>query len=295
MDDDPVERMKGFIWWLNGKERLNKGEPCGRSLRCPMPKCEGWPTLKIDLGTKRPDALIVCCTRRRHNKYALARAVTKACGGLSLTPRWRPASPEEMRHAVEKMCHTTKYDGLSPRAKALAELLVDAVLVNGEPNGGISRTGTELMAALGINSWRWLYEAIDAVVEAGIVIRGSRGLSHGYKSGPSNLWGLACLPVDPNGRSEKRAEAAPKPRWTSSRKRPKPQRTRGQCAGRTWRENVQKEGERAAQPIDIAASNSKSYACVSENPPKPAPADPAREPRRVGDLLIPRRRARQDG
>jgi hypothetical protein len=277
LDDNPVERMRAITERLGGVPHEPKGKPpYGRNLKCPMPNCTEKHTLKIDIG-RLPNRLIVRCKNHAHNQNALVRAVTKATG-VSLFPRPRPASPSEimgqMRRAVEQMRQTTQYKGLPPRSKALVEHLIESVIVNGEPNGGISHTGTELMAALGISSWRWLYEAINAAIEAGIVIKGSRGLSHGYRSGPSNLWGLVCRPIDPEGRSKKRAEAAPKPRWASSRKRPKPKRTRGQCAGRTWRENVQKAGERAAQPFDNASCDSGSYAGAGDYPPRAAQAEP---------------------
>jgi hypothetical protein len=291
LDDNPVERLKAITKLQDGI--VHDGG--GRGLQCPLcQRLKDWkkidiPTnrLKIDIGDKRPNLLVVACTRVRHHQIALIKAVTKATG-LSLEPR---PSPSEiiwrMRHAVEQMRQTTKYKDLSPRARMLVDHLINAIFIDGEPNGGISRTGTELKTALGISSWRWLYEAIDATVGAGIVIRGSRGLSHGYKSGPSNLWGLACLPIDPNGRSKKRAEAAPKPRWASSRKRPKPQRTRGQCAGRTWRENVQKAGERAAQSFDNARPDSESYACVGDYPPKAPQAQPKQGPPGRGNFSSP--------
>ena len=126
-----------------------------------------------------------------------------------------------MFNAVGQMRLTPQYKALSDLSKALVDHLVEAVSVNGEPNGGISRTGTELMAAFGIRSRRKLYAAIDAVIDAGIVIRGSRALSLGQDKGASNLWRLARLPDDPQGRAKKRADASPKPNKASSRLRKK--------------------------------------------------------------------------
>ena len=284
LDDNPVERMKVIRERLGGIEDEVEGKPYGRNLRCPMPICHGKHTLKIGIGRLR-NRLVVRCKNRAHNQNALVRAVTKATG-VSLFPRPRPASPSEimgrMLHAVEQMRLTPQYEGLSPLSKALVEHLVEAIFDNGESNGGIDRTGTNLMGVFDIHSWRQFYEAVNEAIDAGIVFRGSRGLSHGYKSGPSNLWGLACLPDEREGRSSKRAKASPKPHKNVSRLRNK--------GGRTWWENVQKVGERAAQPFDNTSYDLGSYVDVRANPlaatrGEPEEAQPATDQVRAMDAV----------
>ena len=282
LDDNPVERMKVIRERLGGIEDEVEGKPYGRNLRCPMPICHGKHTLKIGIGRLR-NRLVVRCKNRAHNQNALVRAVTKATG-VSLFPRPRPASPSEimgrMLHAVEQMRLTPQYEGLSPLSKALVEHLVEAIFDNGESNGGIDRTGTNLMGVFDIHSWRQFYEAVNEAIDAGIVFRGSRGLSHGYKSGPSNLWGLVCLPDEREGRSSKRAKASLKPHKNVSRLRKK--------GGRTWWENVQKVGERAAQPFD---NTSYDLGVVRRRKSKPA----RRHPRGAGGGPTGNRRSARHG
>jgi hypothetical protein len=123
------------------------------------------------------------------NSVPLLKAMTRKTD-IWLTP---PARREPPRKAVERMRRSPAYEGLPPRSKALVDHLVEAYF-DGEPNGGISGAGTELMAALGTRSRRHLYKALDAAIGAKIVVRGSRAWSNGQASGSSNMWGLVCLP-----------------------------------------------------------------------------------------------------
>jgi hypothetical protein len=147
-----------------------------------------------------------------------------------LAPKPRREPP---RKVVERMRQSPAYEGLPSRSKALVDLLVTAVLEDGEANGGISMTVPALMAALGTRSRKQFYKAVDAAIAAGIVAKGSRALSHGQHNGSSNLWGLRCLPDDHKSRSKKRAEAV----------------SRG---GTKWGDEVDLGGRSGGQAIDLA-------------------------------------------
>ena len=238
LDDHPVERMNAIIECLGGI--LHDGG--GRNLQCSI--CR-WikerkkidiptHTLKIGIGRLR-NTLVVRC-KRAHHQNALCRAVTKATG-VSLSPRPRLARD----HGADAPCRgqmrlTPQYKGLSDLSKALVDHLVEAVSVNGEPNGGISRTGTELMAAFGIRSWRKLYAAIDAVIDAGIVFRGSRALSLGRtRARPTCGVSHASLTIE---RAVPRS--GPMLRQNRTRHPPAYGKRVGETGGRTWKkwENV---------------------------------------------------------
>jgi hypothetical protein len=182
----PLERMKSITDKLNGCWRADREPPYGENLRCPMPNCDAH-KVTIKLGDKVP---LVFCARCKAKGDPLVKAVTRATG-VWLTPPPRRERPQKV---VERMRRSDAYESLPSRAKALVSHLIDAVMVNGEPNGGVSRTGMELMATLGTRSRKQFYKAVNAAIAAKIVVRGSRALSNGKDSGSSNLWGLACLP-----------------------------------------------------------------------------------------------------
>jgi hypothetical protein len=205
--------------------------PYGEFLRCPM--C-GQRAVKLKLGAKSPVAFCGARTGNPHigckaKGVPLIKAMTKKSGGLWLTP---PACREPPRKAVERMCRSPAYEGLPPRSKALVDHLVEAYF-DGEPNGGISGAGTELMAALGTRSRKHLYKAIDAAIGAKIVVRGSRAWSNGQASGSSNMWGLVCLPRQHPERS------------------PRKHSTKQDRGGTKWGDKVDLGGQRGVQPLDL--------------------------------------------
>ena len=224
-----TDMLKGVLCKPDGKP------PFGRNLRCPM--C-GKHAVTIKLGYKAPVAF--CGSRTgtirtgcKAKGAPLIKAIRKE-KGIWLAP---PPRREMPRKVVERMRRSPAYEGLPPRSKALVEHLIEAVFVHGEPNREISLTGTELMGIIGLRSWKQLYRAVSAAVDAEIVTKGSRALSHGYGRGPVNLWGLACLP---KGWFERPTKAVHNPNSVAT------------GGGRTWGENVGRGGERGPQPIDLA-------------------------------------------
>jgi hypothetical protein len=255
LDDNPVERLKAITKRRDGIEC----EAGGRNLQCPL--CQ-WikdrkkidiPTnrLKIDLG-KRPNTLVVVCTRVRHNQSALVRAVTKATS-LSLTPRPRRDSS---RHAVEQMRQTTQYRGLSPRAQALVDHLIEAIVIDGEPNGEALRSKKDWMLALDTRSSSQTDKAIAAMLASGLIGR-RRTASPILEGGrPSFLYGLKCLPTE-TGRKWSEIGSTDE---TGPRAKPRAKPSKG--------------GLNPQKPIDIVESDVESYAGVGDKPPKAPPAEP---------------------
>jgi hypothetical protein len=213
-----------IVEMLNGG--LHEGEPPhGKSLRCPV--CRE-PNLKVTLGAGLGKLLVHCrCSKTRERHISLVRAVTKVTG-VSLDPPPRRVSPRE---AVERMRRSPAYEGLSPKAKALVDHLVRAYF-DGGPNGGISETGTELMAGIGTHSRKQLYKAINAAIDTKIVFKGSRAWSNGQASGSSNLWGLVCLQREHPKRSRRNS-------------------TEQDRGGTKWGDKVDLGGQRGVQPIDL--------------------------------------------
>jgi len=203
-----TERLGGSWCEPEGKP------PFGELLRCPL--C-GKYRMKVALGDRGDPVVFCLCSRSREKQSLLLKAVTKATG-IWLAPKPRREKPQKL---VERMRRSPEYESLPSRAKKLVDHLVEAYF-GGEPNGGIVRTGTELMAALGLRSRAPLYRAINAAIDAKIVFRGSRALSRGYGHGPMNLWGVHGLPKEPPKRSEKgrdEAETTCETTWTEPRQR----------------------------------------------------------------------------
>jgi hypothetical protein len=210
-DDNPVERMRAITARLDGIEGKTKGKPCGRNLNCPI--CQNIkhrtkidiPThrLKIDLG-ELPNVLVVRCTRVHHNQSALTRAVTKATR-LSLSPRPSPSeSMERMLHRVGKMRWSPTYKNLWPKAKMVVDILVEAVLDGGLPNGEIAQSKKEWMTVLKTRSSSQTDKAIAEALASGLVGR-RRTQSPTLEGGrPSFLYGLKSC-------QQKLAVRSPKP------------------------------------------------------------------------------------
>ena len=152
------------------------------------------------------------------------------------------------------MRRSPAYEGLPLRSRALVDHLVDAVLVNGEPNGWISRIVPELMATLDTRSRKQFYKAVNAAIGAEIVVRGSRALSHGMGSGSSNLWGLACLPRMPRAG----------PGSTT-----KPSQVGGRSGGTKW----PKGDEVGVNPLILLGVVAGSYTTLWAKPRAQAPRD----------------------
>jgi hypothetical protein len=198
LDDHPFERLKAITRLQDGI--LHDGG--GRNLQCPT--CQ-WirdkkkidiPTnrLKIDIG-KLPNTLVVRCERSRHNQNRLVRAVTKATG-ISLTPRPSPSEiRERMLHWVGEMRRSPAYKNLWPKAKAVVDILVAAVVDGGLPNGEIAQSKKEWMTVLKTRSSRATNKAIADALASGLIGR-RRTQSPTLEGGrPSFLYGLQRLPT----------------------------------------------------------------------------------------------------
>ena len=209
----------------NGVWREPEGKPpYGENLRCPLCQKHG---MKVMVGDRK-NTPVVFCTQCHAKGNPLINAIREETG-IWLAPKPRRVPPQKL---VAQMRRSPEYEVLPPRSKALVDHLVKAYF-GGEPNGGIGGTGTELMAVIGTHSWKHLYKAINAAIDAKIVLRGSRALSHGKHHGSSNLWGLACLPREHPKRSRRNST----------------EQGRG---GRKWGEKVDLGGERGVQPLDPA-------------------------------------------
>jgi hypothetical protein len=267
LEDNPVELMKAITELQDGI--LHDGG--GRNLQCPL--CQ-WlkDRLKIDIPTNRlkidigdlPNTPVVRCTRVRHNQNSLVRAVTKATG-ISLMPRPSPSEiMARMFYRVEQMRLTPKYDGLPPRAQAVVEHLVKAVIVNKEPNGEVLRSKKDWMLALDTRSSRATNKAIDAALASGLVGRRRTASPTLIGGRPSYLYGLKCLPTE------------------TDRKWPRTSSTDDTRPGPKPGPRPSKVGLNPKKPIDIVESDTESYAGVGDYPPKPVQADPKH--RRAGRM-----------
>ena len=168
------------------------GQVYGKGLRCPLCFKSG---LRITLGDK-PETLMAFCEACKAHGNRLVKAIWEATG-VSCSPmpkRWRPSPEVGPEKAVTELRQSESYQALSARSKILVDFIADAVTDGGIPNGRIKCTGRQLMALLKTRSWKHLYKAVDAAIEAGIVVRGSRAQALGGTGGAANLWGLKCLP-----------------------------------------------------------------------------------------------------